>query len=105
MKVKITQLYRSFNKKDGTPLVNKKGNPYERVSIKTDQHGEVWIGGFGDSANKEWKIGDTIDVEIAQNGVYWNFKEPNQTDVLKATIENLKAEIKLLHERLSALEK
>ena len=74
MKVKIEKIYRSDKKKDGTPLVNKDGKPYEKLSIKTDQHGDKWVGGFVNIATGKWKEGDEVEIEVTQNGDWLNFK-------------------------------
>lgn len=93
----ITKIYRSFKDKEGNKLVTKDGREYERVSIKTNEHGDKWISGFGSFGNKNWKEGDTVDIEVEQKGKYWNFKMPNKVD-------NLFKLYKALEQRVSALE-
>jgi len=39
-----------------------------------------WISGFQNSANKDWKEGDEVEVTIKQNGEYLNFETPKKDD-------------------------
>ena len=45
-KVKITQVYATNKKKDGTEIKTKFGKTSWRVGIKTAQHGDQWLNGF-----------------------------------------------------------
>lgn len=74
----ITQINRYTTKKDGTALMTSKGRPYTSVRIKTQEHGDVMISGFGNSENALWKVGDTVDITVSQKGEYWNFEMPKR---------------------------
>jgi hypothetical protein len=42
--------------------------------VVTGKGEEMWIGGWPNAITKTWKEGDTVDLEVEQNGKYWNFK-------------------------------
>ena len=89
-KVKLTKVFRDHKNKDTKqPLISKDGNPYNKIAIKTEQHGEKWLSGFGNSANYFWKKGDTVEVEITEaNGGFLNFtNEGTMLDVMFKALE------------------
>ena len=47
MRVSITKIYRTDKNKEGQVLMGRNGKPYTKISIKTKEHGDVWLGGFG----------------------------------------------------------
>lgn len=96
MKLTITKIYRSDKDKNGNPLVGKNsGKPYEKVSIKCQEYGDKWIGGFGSRDNQSWREGDVVDVEIENNGQYLNFKHIDP-------IKNLEERVLALEKRINA---
>lgn len=80
MQVQITQINRS-NK------TSKTGRPFESLGIKTKEHGDRWLSGFGRADNKSWKVGDTIEVNVVEKGDYLNF-EQNRPSVQGFDIES-----------------
>ena len=54
--------------------------PFTSLGLKTQEHGEIWLSGFGNASNKDWKVGDTVDVEIVQKGEYLNFETPKNVN-------------------------
>lgn len=80
MQVKLTKIYTTNKDKAGNELKSKKGAPYTRMSIKTEQHGDKWISGFKNKDNAGWKEGDTVEVNIVENGQYLNFETPKVED-------------------------
>jgi len=70
MLVTITKTYKK-------KIKTKRGDAMS-FSIKTKEHGDKWIGGFEDDTNKNWKIGDKVEIEITENGEYTNFKIPKK---------------------------
>ena len=92
-KVTITQIYRSWKDKNDKPLMGRNGKPYERVNIKTREHGsETWLGGFGSKFNENWREGDEVELEITKagdKGQYLNFKVLSRMDLLEKRIEVL----------------
>ena len=91
MNVTITKIYRSTQDKNGKPLTTKDGRNYERVSIKTREHGEKWISGFGNAGNANWREGDTVEVFIEEKGEYLNFKQPDKLALLEERVNKLEA--------------
>ena len=76
MKLTLTQVNRYTTKKDGSPLITSKGRPYTSVRIKTQEHGDTMISGFGSESNAHWKAGDTVEADVVQKGEYMNFSMP-----------------------------
>ena len=103
MEVTLTRVHRADKNKQGQPYINQKGNPYTRVGIQTAEHGAVWISGFGNSHNTSWKAGDKVELEITQNGQYWNFKMP-PTTVTRQEFDDLKKTVSTLWEKVAKLE-
>lgn len=89
MKLTITKIYRNNKSKEGVPFVSKKGNPYVKVSIKTQEYGDKWLSGFGGGWNMGWKEGDVVEVEVKPNGEYLNFERLDPVIVLTQRIETL----------------
>lgn len=75
-KVTLTRVFATDKKKDGTPLMSKKGKPYTRMGIQCKEHGEKWISGFKNADNSEWKEGDVVELTLVQNGEFLNFELP-----------------------------
>lgn len=93
-KVKITKIFRTdTDRNTGQPLVGANGKKYERLGIKTQQHGEVWLSGFGGFSNKNWKEGDEVEIEIKRvtkdGKEYLNFSSPSAMDLLTKRVEAL----------------
>lgn len=53
--------------------VSKTGRPFTSLGLKTKQHGAKWLSGFDSATTKNWKVGDTVEIEIEQKGEYLNF--------------------------------
>lgn len=69
MQVTITQVSR----KERTA---KSGKPYTSLGLKTNEHGDKWLSGFGNKDNADWKAGDTVEIDVEQKGEYLNFSTP-----------------------------
>jgi len=93
MKLVIEKLTRTDKNKEGQPLVNKQGKSYTRLSICA---GGVWYSAFGGTWNDSWKVGDTIEVKVTENGQYKNIEAPKATDSLEANIKDLQERVKHL---------
>lgn len=90
MKVRLTTVYRTKTDKKGNLLTSKKsGKPYERVSIKTVEHGDKWLSGFGGQWNADWAEGDEVDIVVKEAGQYLNFERLNPLDALESRIKAL----------------
>lgn len=78
-KITLTFVGRYTTDKNNQPLVSKKTNkPYTSLRIKCNEHGDKYLSGFDGAETKDWKIGDTVEVEITQNGDYLNFSVPKR---------------------------
>lgn len=69
MQVTITKI---FDKE----RTSKAGKPFTSRAIKTNEHGEKWLSGFKGKENEGWREGDTVEIEITQNGEYLNYAVP-----------------------------
>ena len=110
MKVTLTKVYRSTTDKEGNALMTKAGKPYERVSIKTQEHGEKWLSGFGAESNQGWQEGDELELEIEESGQYLNFKNPRGgnfagVEQLKTTVGLMQMKIDDIHEIIKKWDK
>lgn len=79
MQVTLAQIYYDKEEK-----VGKSGKPYHKLNIKTQEHGERWLSGFSSPANRNWKSGDTVEIEVKENGKYLNYspmsaRQPSKT--------------------------
>lgn len=62
--------------------VGKSGKSFISCSIKTFSQNlgkGVWLKGFGDAMTETWSAGDTVDIDIEQNGEYFNWKANENT--------------------------
>lgn len=76
MKVKLTRISHLSTDRDGNLLVSKKtGKPYTRCLLDLED-GRKSVSGFGNKTTESWKEGDTVDINLVQNGQYWNFDVP-----------------------------
>lgn len=92
----ITKIYRSFKDKAGNELKTKDGRSYERVAIKTVEMGDKYISGFGADWNKNWKIGDQVQIIVEQKGEYLNFSKLTENDLLNLRMDKLEKEVEEL---------
>lgn len=96
VKVVLTRIYSSDEKKDGTKYIDKNGKPYKRVAIQTNSHGETWLSCFSFRDTDEmrtWQEGQEVQILISQNGDYWNFREPRKMDLLEERVIKLEKEV------------
>ncbi len=83
----LTFIKRDNTDREGNELKTKDGRPYTRLSIKVESKGDKYISGFGNSENKNWNVGDEVDITITEsatkdkNGLpYLNFTQPKKED-------------------------
>lgn len=98
-KLTITGIWRNTTDKQGNPLKSAKGFPYTKLSFKCKEHGDKYIGGFGNKENEGWQIGDVVEVIIKENGQYLNFEMPKKEDINNERIETLEKRISDLEKR------
>ena len=65
-----------------TPKTSASGKPYTSLSIKTQEHGDKYLSGFGNKDNEGWNEGDTVEIEtkeVVKDGkTYLNFETPKK---------------------------
>lgn len=83
-KVKLTQVYR------GKQLV-KKGTPDEKeidkIAIKTEQHGDVWLSSFKTRGTEKFMAGQEVELSVEQNGDFYNFSLPSELEMRVFALE------------------
>lgn len=89
MKTKLTQVNRYTTKKDGTALVASNGRPYTSIRIKTVEHGDKVLSGFGNQDNSGWREGDEVEINVEQKGEYLNFSTPKKEDKANESFEKV----------------
>jgi hypothetical protein len=94
----IKSIYINSEKKDGTPMIDRSGNPFKMVAVEfTDGvKASMFCGKFGAkdlSVVQGWSQGQEVKVCLEQNGAYMNFSLPSKTDELEARIESLEAKL------------
>lgn len=98
----LTKIYRSYKNKQGEEYKTKDGKVYERVSIQTQEYGDKWLSGFGGSFNKDWKVGDKVDIEIVQNGEFLNFSKVDDKVLIVRRLEKLEKDFEVLRKFLTS---
>lgn len=93
----IEKIYRTTKKKDGSPLVNKNGERYERVGIQVPEYPGKWLNGFGGEDTDDWDKGSRVSITVEENGEYLNFRAPKRADALEERLRSLE-------DRVAALE-
>jgi len=92
VKIVLTKIYISDEKKDGTKFIDKNGKPFKRVAIQTDSHGDTWLSSFSfrDSDEmREWKEGQEVQILISKRDDFWNFRIPTKGDLLEERVTKL----------------
>lgn len=111
MILKITKVFSTDTKKDGSKMINKWGKPYFRTAVKAEQYGDEWINGFT-AFKPEWE-GKEVELEISEtefNGKKGKaFAIPKKEDVANKALEQIlnkitaiDLKINVLYERLVA---
>jgi hypothetical protein len=62
--------------KDGNPLKTRNGKPYTRCLLDTTDGRKM--SGFANPENRNWRVADVVEIDVEQNGQYWNFKMPEK---------------------------
>lgn len=82
-KVKI----KTISRKERTST--RTGKPFISLGIKTEEHGDKWLSGFGSKDNEYWKEGDEVEIIIEQKGEYLNFTTPKKEDKMNEGVEKI----------------
>lgn len=105
-KLTITGIWRNDRTSAG-------GKAYVSVSIKTREYGDKYVSGFGNAWNQNWKVGDTVEVDVTKKpGVdkagkpteYMNFSRPDPLALVTKTLMALSVDIIDIKRRVSVLE-
>lgn len=99
MQVTLTKISIQDKKKDGSPMVTKKGKPFRTIGIQTKEHADKWLSGFLWEQGEEmetWQSGQQVNILVEQNGQYLNFKVPNRSDALEERILSLEKRVSIL---------
>ena len=75
--------------------------PFTSLGLKTQEYGDKWLSGFGNASNKDWKVGDTVEVEIEQKGEYLNFTTPKNANGTEKPSATTSADIAWIKNALS----
>jgi hypothetical protein len=78
MEVTITRITKFDKDRNGIPLSTKTGKRYTSLRFQCNEYGSRWVSGFENHDNKDWKEGDTVDVNIEEKGDYLNFSMPKK---------------------------
>jgi len=81
MRIKLSKVFINEKKKDGTPYVNKNGEPFKMAFITSENGNKasMYIGQMDlhkFEIVSKWKEGDEVDVEITKSGEFTNFDLP-----------------------------
>ena len=66
---------------------SKTGRAFRGLDIQTAEHGDKWLSGFIGEGNEAWRVGQTVEIEVTENGKYLNYKTTGQRNVLTALWE------------------
>ena len=89
---KISRIIIGDKRKDGTLLIDDRGNKYKKIIIKTPDTGDKWVSAFIRSEKDErlnWKIGDTITIKVEPSGDFLNFTMPTPAEMLEPRVKAL----------------
>jgi len=104
MKVTLTKIYRTTKNKEGQPLIGKNGKGYERLGIKTQEHGDQWLSGFGGSWNQYWQEGEQVDINVVEvqgkDKVFLNFEKIDETKLTQDKLTELENRIIILENKI-----
>lgn len=98
MKIVIDKMLIKCRKKDGSPYIDKNGNPYRLISIKSEDN---WYSCFEKKGiTDKWHEGDTIDVEVKDSNGYKNIVLPSQK-VAREEIDEIKKRLNAIEAKLT----
>jgi len=99
--IKIKSIYINDKKADGTPYIDKNGNPFKMAVIENleGKKASMFCGKFQIKDLEHiqtWKSGDTVRINLEQDGNFLNFSLPKQTDELAERIASLELRVSRL---------
>jgi hypothetical protein len=101
-KVTIARLSFMEKDKEGNPLKTRDGKPYTRCLLDTTDGRKM--SGFSNPTAKTWQQGDEVEIDVEQNGQYWNFKTPKKevaSGVNQAQLDKIEMMVTALYARLT----
>lgn len=92
MQVIVQSFNLNSSRQDGTPYVDKNGNPFKMAILETQdgRKASMYVGKFQQKLipiMQSWTPGKAIDVEFEQKGEYLNFKIPSKMDKRLSALE------------------
>lgn len=106
----LTFCKRDDTDREGNALVNKQGKPFTRLTIKVESKGDRYISGFANEGNKNWRVGDEVDIIITEsktldkNGKpYLNFSLTKKEVVQSGDMKEIKDELFKVIVRVGAM--
>jgi len=107
--IKLKAIYINDKKADGTPYVDKNGNPFKMAVIENEKgdKASMFCGKFQAKDLEEiktWKSGDIVKVNLEQDGKYINFSLPSKTDELQERITGIELRLSRLEGKAEAKE-
>ena len=110
MKLKLTKVVRTEKDKNGNPYTTKDGRAYTRLGIQAQEYGQRWLSGFDGYQTKDWKEGDTVEVDVeqttkvdAKGQPFMNFKVPKKFEVTQAMWEMMCDQVANLQKNMGAV--
>lgn len=97
----LKSIYINDKKSDGTPYIDKNGNPFKMAVIenKEGKKASMYCGKFQAKDLEEiktWKSGDKVRINLEQDGNFLNFSLPSRTDELGEKIASLELRVSRL---------
>lgn len=105
----LKSIYINEKKADGTPYIDKNGNPFKIAVIENEKgdKASMFCGKFQAKDLEEiktWKSGDIVKVSLEQDGKYVNFSLPSKTDELQERITGIELRLSRLEGKTEAKE-
>lgn len=77
------------------------GKSYVSLGIKCKEYNDVFLNGFGNKDNADWKVGDVVEVTVEKkeyNGkTYLNFSVPKKGEVNSDEIVEIRKKVNLTY--------
>lgn len=107
--IKLKSIYINDKKADGTPYIDKNGNPFKMAVIENEKgdKASMFCGKFQAKDLEEikaWKSGDTVRVNLETDGKYINFSLPSKTDELQERITGIELRLSRLEGKAESKE-
>lgn len=85
----------------------KTGKPFTSLSIKTKEHGDQFLSGFGNKDNAHWSEGQQVEIEVTEvekdGKKYLNFVTPKKGEVSSELLKQVFDNTEMILNRLVGL--